>query len=123
MRIFTTAATLTAALFILPFTGALAGNSNDGKSRELIVYNQGNVQIIAFHGAAAKTNSWGPDLIPFGKIRPGKARKFSLDDGMGSCVYNLKAMFADRNIQVMRNANICEAIAVGSGWVVSNQSK
>ncbi len=112
----------TFSLCVLSVTGTLAGNSNDGKSREIIVYNQGNIQIIAFHGAPAKSNSWDPDLMPgIGKIRPGKARKFDLDDGKGACVYNLKALFAEGSTQDMRSANICEAIAAGSGWVVSNQ--
>ena len=103
-------------------TPAISQNSNDGKSRKLIVYNQGNIQIITFNGAPTRTNSWGPDLMPgTGKIRPGRARMFNLDDGQGSCLYNLRAMFADGTVVSMQNADICGAIAAGDGWVTSNQ--
>lgn len=115
-----------AALPVLLFstlltTEALAeGKSKDGKSRVLTVYNTGKLPVIRFNASPSNSKSWGPDLMPLQSIRPGKFRRFDLDDGKGSCVFDLMAVFADGNVQVMEKGDICKAIAAGNGWMVSN---
>ncbi|MHA6262605.1 hypothetical protein ACXYMO_05345 [Arenibacterium sp. CAU 1754] len=98
--------------------------SGDGKSRTLVVQNLGETPVIGFYAAPASAGASRVDLMPgAGFIAPGAARAFNLDDGNGTCIFNLRASFASGVDTEMRNGNICEAIANGQAWLVSDQPK
>ena len=98
--------------------------SNDGKSRTLVVRNLGQSPVIGFYAAPAAAGVSRLDLMPgAGFIAPGAARAFNLDDGKGTCVFNLRVSFASGIDTEMRNGNICDAIAKGQEWLVADQPK
>lgn len=109
--------------------------SNDGQQRILPVANDGSVPIIALYAGRPGTtpasrqptlellssNAEGMvDFLPLGaNIPPGTARKFNIDNGKGTCVFEVYVTFLD-GVSHKNQGDVCKLTRDGTVWLVSN---
>jgi hypothetical protein len=105
------AATTTLAGSTLGSTGADAQQSHDGQDRWVTIYNNSRFQsIVSVHAipppSAPQTSD--PDLIPGYTIPPGGSTRIMIDNGRGSCVFNIRlSTNAQRPDWLFYNFNVC----------------
>jgi hypothetical protein len=111
-------------------------SSNDGQQRVLTVVNKGSVPIISFYAGRPGTtpgsrqptfelvsrNAEGMvDWLPLGlNLKPGAEQKFNIDDGKGTCVFEVYVQFLD-GVSRKNEGDVCKFNREKrNGWEVSN---
>ncbi len=110
-------------------------SSNDGQQRVLAVVNSGSVPIISLYAGRPGTtpgsrqptlellsrNAEGMvDFLPLGaNIQPEKGSKFNVDDGNGTCVFEVYVQFLD-GVSRKNEGDVCKMTREDTVWLVSN---
>ncbi|SLN29735.1 hypothetical protein PEL8287_01361 [Roseovarius litorisediminis] len=126
---------LTVPLVFCLLASCSTPSSDDGQQRVLAVVNEGSEPIISLYAGRPGTtpgsreptmelisrNAEGMvDFLPFGaNIQPGRGGKFNIDDGNGTCVFEVYVQFLDRFSQ-KNEGDVCKMTREGTVWRVSN---
>ena len=93
---------LAASLGIL---GAAAPASAADRRIELI--NDTNVALVTFNASNVTRRSWEEDILGQRVLPPGERVVVNINDGSGSCRFDLRAIFSDKDVVVRRDFNVC----------------
>lgn len=105
-----------------------APDSADGVSRSLVVQNQGSVPLISLYvGKPGTTPMSKPlpteftlalpdqghiDLLPIRNLQPGETKAFNVDDGEGTCVFEVAFQFLDGFKGAVPELDVCAGYAL-----------
>ena len=96
-------------------TASYGGGSYDGRNRVMDISNRTGVTMTRFYASNTGQRTWGPDQLGSTVMYSGSGRRINFDDGTGACHYDFKAVFADGDVLIANNVNVC----VESGWIYS----
>lgn len=88
----------------LAFTAAAPAT---GADRRVRIINDTSVTMTQFYASNVDTDSWEEDILGSDVLRSGQSVRVNIDDGTGACVYDFKAVFADGDVLVRQNINVC----------------
>jgi hypothetical protein len=71
--------------------------------------------MMRLYAARTTTSGWEENILSQ-PIAAGKRTLINFDDGTGSCNFDFRAVFKDRQIVHMWNINVCEV----SEWVAAD---
>ncbi len=94
-----------AAIPALALTGTPASARLD---RHVEVVNETSDYMVAFHASRVGARTWEEDILGNKKLAPGRSVNVNIDDGSGSCNYDLKADFAGGGHAERYNVNVCK---------------
>ena len=75
--------------------------------REVQLTNNTRMAIIEVYAAPVGTDRWQQDLLGDDFLGPATSVSVRLDDGGGSCRFDLKTIFDDGTTLIRRNVNVC----------------
>jgi hypothetical protein len=107
------------ALVLATLASALAGpplaaqRTKDGYDRRVVVVNNRSSPLVRLYGARTATSEWEENILTQ-PIPPGSRIVINFDDGSGSCTFDFRAVFKDRQIAQTWNFNVCSE----SEWYV-----
>lgn len=87
-------------------TGTVSGSS-DGRNRVMTISNDTGVSMMRFYASNTGQNAWGPDQLGSSVLSSGSSWRVNFDDGTGACYYDFRAQFADGDVLVRNNINVC----------------
>ncbi len=97
-----------AALAAMPVDAARAQTrSADAENRRVRVHNQTGWTLTALQAADPRTGVFGPDLLARTPLEAGQSRPLLIDDGAGTCVFTLRASFANGQSRERPGVNVC----------------
>lgn len=102
---------LAAALTVL---GADAATAAD---RRIKLINDTNVAMVTFNASNVTRRSWEEDILGQRTLAPGEEVIVNINDGSGSCRFDLRAIFADKDVVIRRDFNVCTQ----SYWRIYNR--
>ena len=86
----------------------MAASCGDGKDRKVKIINETGVQMNYFFASPSGVDSWEDDIFGNNKVLgPYASINVNFDDGRCMCVYDFKAVFADDDVLVKKNINVC----------------
>ena len=86
---------------------------------DLTIINDTNSTMVSFYATSTRWDGWGDDLFGYDTLEPGEQWKRNLADGYGTCVFDLKAVFADGDEVERRAFNVCNA----TYWRIYNRRR
>lgn len=93
-----------AALFTLFGAGVQEAAAAD---RRILVINDTSVPMVTFNASNVTRRSWEEDILGQRVLNPGERVVVNINDGTGSCRFDLRAVFADKDVVVRRDFNVC----------------
>lgn len=75
--------------------------------RRILVINDTSVPMITFNASNVTRKSWEEDILGQRVLNPGDRVVVNINDGSGSCRFDLRAIFADKDVVVRRDFNVC----------------
>ncbi len=90
-------------------------SSNDGYNRVMDITNRTGVTMTHFYASSSYSNNWGPDQLGSTVLSSGTYMSIDFDDGTGSCLYDFRAVFADGDVLIANQVNVCRE----TGWIYS----
>jgi hypothetical protein len=111
MRKYLMMAAAAAAVLAVPFASASA-QSGDGLNRWVRINNvSGGHTVVTLYAVPSSFGAGrisSPDLIPAVTIHPGQSYAVNIDDGRGTCLYDLRATSQTPGREwIVRNFNVC----------------
>lgn len=82
--------------------------STDGQNRRVRIHNQTGWTITAISVSDARGGDWRAALLGRDAVASGESVLVNVDDGAGSCVYVVKAEFANGQTLERDNVNACQ---------------
>lgn len=104
---------LAAAAFAL--TGCLDVPTVGAQNRVVSIGNYTGVTMTHFYASNINRSSWEEDILGSRVLYSGGSIEIDIDDGSGACMFDLKAVFADGDVVVRNDFNVC----VEASWTVS----
>ncbi len=88
---------------------ALTGTPASARwDRHVEVINETSNYMTAFQASRADTNSWEENIFGNKMLAPGGVVNVNIDDGSGSCYYDLRAIFTNGGHAERYNVNVCK---------------
>jgi hypothetical protein len=106
-------------LLLAALASALAGpplaaqRKKDGYDRRVVVINARSSPLMRLYGARTATSEWEENILSQ-PIASGSRIVINFDDGSGSCTFDFRAVFKDKQIAQTWNFNVCSE----SEWYV-----
>ena len=95
-----------AAAAALTLTAAVSAHAV-GQDRRVTIINDTGVTMSQFYASSVDASSWEEDILGRDVLRSGRSVRINIDDGTGACVFDFKAVFADGDVVVRENINVC----------------
>jgi len=76
--------------------------------RHVKIVNDTSVEIVEFYGSRVGAKTWEEDILGSDTLRPGETVNVNFDDGTGFCKFDFRAVFADGDVLVRKNINVCD---------------
>ena len=76
-------------------------------NRWMTIENVSGITLTEFYASSEAQSSWGRDWLGSGVIYSGQNADFDFDDGSGSCIWDMKAIFADGSDAIWNQVNVC----------------
>ena len=93
---------------------ASASRSRDGHDRQVRIHNQTGWIMTGLYaqtrseGTRSRSKApQGADRLALAALRTGDSAPLNIDDGSGACVYDLQAEFANGQVLVRSDVNVC----------------
>ncbi|MEE9388790.1 MAG: hypothetical protein V3U96_09265 [Paracoccaceae bacterium] len=98
------------------FLGGCVETTTTASSANRIVKigNTTGVTMTRFFASNTSRSSWEEDILGANVLSSGRSVNVDIDDGTDSCLYDLKAVFADGDVVVQNDFNVCTQ----STWTV-----
>ena len=97
-----------AATLVVGFTAVASSQSRDRFDRRVTIVNDTGVAIVVFNASNVNTNDWEENILGSGTLEDGESVVVNIDDGTGHCRYDFRAVFADEDVVIDRDINVCE---------------
>lgn len=88
-------------------TTAISAPAAAGPDRRVRIINDTGVTMTQFYASNVDADSWEEDILGSDVLRSGQSVRVNIDDGTGACVFDFKAVFADGDVLVRENINVC----------------
>jgi len=85
-----------------------AAMAQDGKDRRVRILNDTRTEMREFYASRSSTNDWEEDILGRSTLPAGQSVVINIDDGTGACMFDFKAVFADGDVVVREDINVCE---------------
>jgi len=95
---------------------AQAADSNDGRNRNITVYNNSDYQVYRIYYGVPGNEYYQRDLLGDEVLNPNYHIRVSVDNGRGNCTYKLKAVTQSNETFWERTLNVCTE----SSWTLTN---
>lgn len=95
-----------AAVAALTLTAAVSAPAVS-QDRRVNIINDTGVTMTQFYASSVDADSWEEDILGRDVLRSGRSVRINIDDGTGECVFDFKAVFADGDVVVRENINVC----------------
>lgn len=74
-----------------------------------LLINQSSSDIVEFHVSPPSESRWTDNLIPEGYVLPsGNEVEIAIEDGLDSCFYDIRAVFADGSTVEEYESDLCD---------------
>ncbi len=90
-------------------------SSSSSANRMVQIGNTTGVTMTRFFASNTSRSSWEEDILGSNVLGSGRSLNVNIDDGTGACLFDLKAVFADGDVVVENDFNVCTR----SSWTVS----
>ncbi|KIC41128.1 hypothetical protein RA27_10865 [Ruegeria sp. ANG-R] len=98
--------TLISAALVL---GALAVHSPaQAEDLEFLLYNDSSSDLVEFNISPASSGDWENDLLEGGYLAPGYEIGVDIADGLTTCIYDIRGIFADGSEAEDFGLNLCD---------------
>ena len=99
----------TLGLAAAAFFTLLGAGSQDAAAadRRILVINDTSVPLVTFNASNVTRKSWEEDILGQRVLPPGERVVVNINDGSGSCRFDLRAIFADKDVVIRRDFNVC----------------
>ncbi len=88
---------------------ALTGTPASARwNRHVEVVNDTSDYMVAFHASRVGARTWEEDILGSRKLAPGNSVNVNIDDGSGSCQFDLRAEFAGGGHAERYNVDVCK---------------
>jgi hypothetical protein len=94
---------ITLALAVVAAAGSAAADE-----RVLRVNNLADTTIIRLYVSPSGAEDWGADVLASGMLEPGESMLLDYDDGSGTCVFDVKALYTTDEKSILWGVNFCE---------------
>ena len=98
------------------FAALFAAVSADAADYRVKIINKTSYTMTSFHASNTKRNSWEEDMLGSKTIGPGGSFTANINDGTGTCMFDLRATFKGDKQAIRRGINVCKI----SSWTVTN---
>ena len=88
----------------LPASSAFA----DNQDRRVRILNDTRTEMREFYASRSTTNDWEEDILGRNTLPAGQSVVINIDDGTGACIFDFKAVFADGDVLVREDINVCQ---------------
>ncbi|MCP5038124.1 MAG: hypothetical protein GY945_11040 [Rhodobacteraceae bacterium] len=107
--------TFLAASALLLLSACMEAPTSGGQNRMVTIGNYTGVTMTHFHASNTSRSDWEEDIFGNSVLRSGNTVNVNIDDGSGACMFDLRARFADGDVVIRNNFNVCRE----SSWVIS----
>ena len=97
---------LAVATFVVP-TIAIGVQSASAEDLQFTLNNSTKSPLVKFYVEVGSANHWGENILN-GSAAPGESATVTIADGKSTCTYGIKGVFADGEVVVEENINLCE---------------
>ncbi len=80
------------------------------------IINKTNYPMIGFQASNTKRTSWEEDMLGKDIVQPGGSFVANINDGTGSCMFDLRATFKGNKQAIRKNINVCKI----TSWTINN---
>jgi len=94
----------------------LTATTANAYDRNVFIRNNTSETMLSFYASNVDADDWQEDILRTGVLRPGERVKVLIDDGLGYCRYDLKAVFMDGSSAIRRRVNVCRV----SSWTIND---
>lgn len=98
----------TRSLLFSAIVGITVSGSAFAADRTVTVVNETKSIMSAIYASSVGAKTWEEDILGQDVLSPGESVDIDMDDGSGSCRFDLKAEFSDGTNVVQENLNICK---------------
>lgn len=79
----------------------------EAADRRIKVINKSDYPMVKFQASNTKRKSWEEDILGDKTLMPGQSVIVNIDDGSGSCMFDLRATFEGSRKAEKRGVNVC----------------
>lgn len=97
------------AIFATLVTAILASYS-PAMAEDLVflLYNDSSSDLVGFNVSQASSDDWKEDLLAGGYLAPGYEIGVEIADGLTTCIYDIRGIFADGSEAEGFGLNLCD---------------
>ena len=95
-------------LITLALAVVAAAGTGAADERPLRVNNLADATIIRLYVSPSGAEDWGADVLASGMLEPGESMLLDYDDGSGTCVFDVKAVYTTDEESILSEVNFCE---------------
>ncbi|SLN44305.1 hypothetical protein [Ruegeria meonggei] len=97
--------TLFAALAAMTLTVCSSAYAED---LEFLLHNDSSSDLVEFNISPASSDDWEEDLLADGYLAPGYETGVDIVDGLTTCIYDIRGIFADGSEAEDFGLNLCD---------------
>ena len=75
---------------------------------EFLLYNDSSADLVEFNISPASSDNWEENLLAGGYLAPGYEIDVDIADGLTTCVYDIRGVFADGSEAEDYALNLCD---------------
>ncbi|NVO58106.1 hypothetical protein HW561_20135 [Rhodobacteraceae bacterium B1Z28] len=75
---------------------------------EFLLYNDSSDDLVEFNVSPASSDDWEANLLAGGYLAPGYEIGVDIADGLTTCVYDIRGIFADGSEAEDYSLNLCD---------------
>ncbi len=75
---------------------------------EFLLYNDSSADLVEFNVSPASSSDWEANLLAGGYLAPGYEIGVDIADGLTTCVYDIRGVFADGSEAEDYSLNLCD---------------
>ena len=96
-------------VFAVLTTAAMAVHSPAvAEDLEFLLYNDSSSDLVEFNVSPASSDEWEEDLLAGGYLAPGYEVGVDIADGLTTCIYDIRGVFADGAEAEDYGLNLCD---------------
>jgi len=88
---------------------ALLATQADALERRITIVNETSFAIVALYGSRIGSSDWNANVLGDETLLAGASKEVVFDDTHGYCMFNLRAVFEDKDVVVTKEpVNVCD---------------
>ncbi len=87
--------------------GILLSSSAHAEDLRFLLFNESSEDLVEFNVSPASSNSWEGNLLRGGYLAPGYEVVVSIEDGLITCIYDIRGIFSDGSAAEDYNLDLC----------------